>query len=147
MRLPRPKSPLSEKAIQAAVALCCALVIAIAIYLVPDPRGHGTHEQLGFPSCSLAEAFHFPCPTCGLTTSFAHMGDLEPVQAFLAQPLGVIGFAMGVAIVLGAAASVPLGISWLPFLRRVNWPVAAWAALGVGIASWVFEIIRWKLMG
>ncbi len=73
--------------------------------------------------------------------------DLEPVQAFLAQPLGVIGFAMGVAVVLGAAVSVPLGISWLPFLRRIKWPVAAWTALGVGIASWVFEIIRWKLMG
>ena len=147
MRLPRPKSSPSEKAVQAAVALCCALVIVIAIYLVPDPRGYGTHEQLGLPPCSLAERFNFPGPTCGLTTSFAHMGDLAPVQAFLAQPLGVIGFAMGVAVVLGAAVSVPLGISWLPFLRRVKWPVAAWTALGVGIASWVFEIIRWKLMG
>lgn len=147
MRLPRPKSSPYEKAVQAAVAVCCALVVALSIYLTPDPRGYGTHEQLGFPSCSLAEAFHFPCPTCGLTTSFAHMGDFAPVQAFLVQPLGVIGFGMAAVTVLGAAVSVPLGISWLPFLRRANWPVAAWTALGAGIASWVFEIIRWKLMG
>ncbi len=142
----RPKSSLAEKAVQAAAALFCMVVMGVAVYLEPDPRGYGTHEQLGFPPCSLAEFFHFPCPTCGLTTSFVHMGHLEPVQGLLTQPLGFLGFLFAVAVVLGALVSVPLGISWLPFLRRVNWRVAAWSALGVGIGSWVFEMVRWRWM-
>jgi len=141
-----PKSSLSEKVLQAVAAVFCVLVIGVSVYLEPDPRGYGTHEQLGFPPCSLAEAFHFPCPTCGLTTSFAHMGDLEPVEGFLVQPLGFLGFVFVVVVVLAAVVSVPLGISWLPLLRRVNWPVTVWVAVGVGVASWVFEIIRWKLL-
>lgn len=43
----------------------------ISTQLKPDPRGFGTHQQLGLPPCSFKMIFGIPCPSCGGTTSFA----------------------------------------------------------------------------
>lgn len=45
---------------------------AFSWWLVPDPRGYGTHQQLGLPPCSFRVFFGTICPTCGGTTSFSH---------------------------------------------------------------------------
>jgi hypothetical protein len=56
------------------VALAALLVagFALAAYLEPDPRGLGTHQQLGFPPCTFLFLFGLRCPSCGSTTCFAH---------------------------------------------------------------------------
>jgi hypothetical protein len=74
------------------VALGWVMVFAIAGWLKPDPRGMGTHEQLGLPPCTFYEVTGIPCPSCGMTTSFCHFfhGDLagslrtNPVATLLA---------------------------------------------------------------
>ena len=38
-------------------------------FLEPDPRGFGTHEQLGFRACLPVELWNVPCPGCGVTTA------------------------------------------------------------------------------
>lgn len=53
------------------VGLIAALVIARC--LTPDPRGFGTHQQLGLPGCTFAHFAGLPCPSCGMTTSWAHL--------------------------------------------------------------------------
>lgn len=45
---------------------------ALAGYLKPNPQGFGTHQSLGLPPCSVKMMFGIPCPSCGMTTSFAH---------------------------------------------------------------------------
>jgi hypothetical protein len=40
--------------------------------LSPDPRGYGTHQQLGLPGCTFQMLTQWPCPSCGGTTAFAH---------------------------------------------------------------------------
>lgn len=51
--------------------------------LSPDPRGLGTHEQLGLPPCGLQFMFGTPCPSCGMTTAwtlFSHGQWLRSAQ-------------------------------------------------------------------
>ena len=31
----------------------------------------GTHQQLGLPPCNFVTLTGYPCPACGMTTSFA----------------------------------------------------------------------------
>ena len=52
--------------------------LATARCLTPNPNGFGTHEQLGLAPCTFATIFGMPCPSCGMTTSWAHLtrGDL-----------------------------------------------------------------------
>jgi hypothetical protein len=82
-------------------------ILALARWLEPSARGFGTHQQLGLPSCAFLKLTGFPCPHCGLTTSFAHAARLHFVQAFLAQPFGLIAFLLTV-----------ISIPWLIFLIR-----------------------------
>ena len=47
------------------------VVFGIAVWLKPDPRGFGTHQQLGLPPCTFRSLTGTNCPHCGLTTSFS----------------------------------------------------------------------------
>ena len=46
-------------------------LLLVAATLSPDPRGLGTHEQLGLPPCGIKFAFGVPCPSCGMTTAWS----------------------------------------------------------------------------
>lgn len=46
-------------------------LLATARYLTPSPAGLGTHQQLGLPPCTTMVIWNVPCPTCGMTTSWA----------------------------------------------------------------------------
>lgn len=46
---------------------------ALAVSLDPDPRGFGTHQQLGLPACQFRQYLNVSCPHCGMTTGFAHI--------------------------------------------------------------------------
>jgi hypothetical protein len=71
------------------LALALTTVFAVAIYLNPytadgSARRMETHRQLGLPECTFKEMTGRPCPSCGMTTSFALFirGDLwNSVQA------------------------------------------------------------------
>jgi len=74
-----------------AIAVFAAVAI-VAAWLDPDPSGLGTHTQLHLPPCGLWETFHKPCPSCGMTTSWALLMHARPLQALRAQPAGVAVF-------------------------------------------------------
>jgi hypothetical protein len=44
----------------------------LAYSVTADPTGRGTHQQFGLPPCVILTLTKLPCPTCGMTTSFAH---------------------------------------------------------------------------
>ncbi len=46
--------------------------LLLASRLRPDPRGWGTHEQLGLPPCTFGVVAGIRCPACGMTTSWAY---------------------------------------------------------------------------
>src|SRR5262245_12089537 len=66
------------------IAGLLAGVFAVAFYLNPydadgKPRTMATHTQLGMPPCNFVILAGKPCPSCGMTTSFALLvrGDVS----------------------------------------------------------------------
>jgi hypothetical protein len=115
-------------------------VLITAAMLSPAVEGHGTHTQLGLPPCGFLVYTGYPCPGCGLTTSFAHMIRLEVVGAFGANPFGILLF-------LCTAAMVPLSllgiVRRLPVIDTLDRLHAEKVAIGlsvISIAVWLTKI-------
>lgn len=94
------------------VIALASVTLGLARYLRPSARGFGTHEQLGLPACTFLTWTGIPCPSCGLTTSFAYAAHGHWWDAFLAQPFGLLAFCL-------TALSIPLAIYLL--YRRIAW--------------------------
>lgn len=89
------------------ILLTLPFAMAAALALVgglttPDPRGYGTHEQLGLAPCGLRETLGFPCPTCGVTTSLSHSVRGEVAAAWGTQPLGLLLIPAALALCVAA---------------------------------------------
>ena len=62
-----------ERVLAAVMGFALLGPLALAGVLRPDDRGHGTHQQMGLPPCTLLVLFDVRCPTCGMTTSWASL--------------------------------------------------------------------------
>lgn len=100
-------------------------------WLSPDPRGHGTHQQLGLAPCSLLLLTGRPCPSCGGTTAFAHFVRGEWPSAVRSNA-AAFALALVCAIVLpwsvlSAAEGRLIGI--IDYERAALWLVMTLAGL------------------
>jgi len=117
-----------------------AFVLALA--LKPDPQGIGTHQQLGMPPCAMYMVTRLPCPTCGLTTAFAHVVRLQIVDAIRVQPFCVVILVIMLLSAAWCAATIVSGnrvSNWLQS-RHVNWPRWIWTCVALGLLSWGCKI-------
>jgi hypothetical protein len=78
-----------------AVAAGLILVFGIALRLKPyDDEGRPlrmeTHRQLGLPSCQFYFVTGLPCPSCGMTTSFALLMHGDPWNSLRANAVGTL---------------------------------------------------------
>jgi hypothetical protein len=64
--------------------------LLLAAVLEPDPRGHGTHEQLGLLPCTFVVLFGCRCPACGMTTSWANLVRMRLGDAVRANVGGTL---------------------------------------------------------
>lgn len=135
-----PRADRSERLVNLGLAVCAALVLAVAWRLAPDTRGHGTHEALGLPPCNFLVITGLPCLSCGMTTAFAHCvrGDLW--ASLRAQPFGFL-LAVGTVLALPALlASALTGRSLAIPLARVPWKWPGFALLGLLLGAWAYKI-------
>jgi hypothetical protein len=124
-------------------------VLSVAAWLTPSPTGFGTHEQLalrpgaGLQTCTWVALTGKPCPTCGMTTSFAHAANFDLLAALKVQPMGTVlalaaatgfWFALHVAVAGSSAGVILSGM----FGKRALW--VSMALLG---GSWVYRIATW----
>lgn len=134
-----------ERAVSGAVALGAGAVLALSVWLDPNPVGHGTHLQLGLGQCSFLTWTGHPCPMCGATTSFALMAALRPVEALWNQPFAAVLFLLTLAAfaVSTAEAAWPAR-RWSRLLTRLE-PVEAWLAvafLALMGAAWAWKDLQ-----
>ncbi|MEX1025842.1 MAG: DUF2752 domain-containing protein [Planctomycetota bacterium] len=121
------------------------LVAAVLLWLSriePDPRGFGTHEQLGLASCLPMRLWDVPCPGCGVTTSVALALHGRLWDSFVNQPFGAL-----VAVLLALyLVVVPLAhFRGADLGRWIERPPARWviAALGLFVlGSWVWKFLQ-----
>jgi hypothetical protein len=114
-------------------------VVVLAFVLEPDPRGLGTHEQLGLPPCGFLRDHGVPCISCGMTTAFVAMAHGQPLFALRANPFGTLLFLLAVLAPLHFAHSLVTGLDPLRGLRH---PRAAFV-LPIGAA---LLLANWGLM-
>ena len=79
-----------------------------------EPLSVGTHTQLGLPPCNFLAMSGFPCPSCGMTTSFALLMRGDMVAGWRANGAGI-------------------------FLAFLGWVALPWCLLaGLGGRLWWF---------
>ena len=116
-------------------------VFLVALLLSPDPRGFGTHQQLGLPPCTFWLLFGYPCPGCGMTTCFSHFVRGHLVEAARANLAGVILATVCALLIPWCLISAMIGRLWL-----VSDPVSVGGSLMIGLSSltvllWVVRLI------
>ena len=136
-RIPHVHLSIFARSLALLISLACLAVLLCAASITPDPSGMGTHTQLNMPPCLFAAQTGIPCPTCGMTTSFAWFARGNLLASFYVQPMGtvlailaVITFWMGIYIALTGRAAHRL-VKFIPgkylVVPLVSWGIAAWA--------------------
>jgi hypothetical protein len=77
------------------VVLGLVAVFGVALWLNPyNPDGSArrlaTHRQMGLPPCTFYQATGLPCPSCGMTTSFALLVRGDVVNSLRANSAGTL---------------------------------------------------------
>jgi hypothetical protein len=134
----------TRRLIGAVAALTSGALLTVAALLTPSDAGMGTHQQLFSSPCAWITGVDCPCPTCGMTTSFAHAADGNLFASFLAQPLGsLLALATAMTFLLGsftAATGSRIGHR----LTRLWRPRMVWIIAALVIGSWIYKIIWYK---
>lgn len=117
----------------------CLALLMIAAALHPDGQGHGTHEQMGLPACSVQMFSGHPCPSCGMTTAFSHAVRGQLLTAFTVQPAGTL---LALATMAGLCVSAYVlatgaEMTWLRRLRRWRTLIVVAAVVG---AAWAYKL-------
>jgi hypothetical protein len=78
-----------------AVAVGLVAVFTIACWLNPyhedgTPRTMATHQLMGLPPCTFYATTGLPCPSCGMTTSFALLMHGDPISSLKANAAGTM---------------------------------------------------------
>lgn len=109
-------------------------------------RTLGTHRQLGLPPCQFLVMSGLPCPSCGMTTSFALLMRGDLAGSWRANGVGTLMALYGVTAIPLALYGALAGR--LPVVRSVE----RWALASVGLflpllmARWLW-VVAWKLCG
>ena len=135
-----PRLGVGARLLALAISVCSLIVLILAAKLTPSPSGLGTHRALGLEDCQFLQRTGLPCPTCGMTTSFAWLMHGHPFQSFYTQPLGMI---LGVAAIILFWAALYISITGNPvhhLLRLIDWRRWLVPLLGFGILAWAWKI-------
>lgn len=98
--LPR-RSPLQGALLRVAALLIAAVPLALLVLagqLEPSSSGIGTHQQLGLPPCSMLFVLGVRCPSCGMTTSWAHFARGQWLDSLRAHPGGFLLACLGLFV-------------------------------------------------
>jgi len=126
------------------VAVVTALFV-VAGRLHPDGYDQGVHEQLGLPPCGFLVVVGLPCPTCGMTTAFAHTIHGHWFRAIHAQPAGfllaVTTLAIGLTALMGLLTGRRPVFNWY----RINPVTVVWVGCVLFILGWGVKLLLYLL--
>jgi hypothetical protein len=137
----RPARVPSGSRVAAAIVAAVALAVLVtAASLTADPRGVETHTQLGLWPCGWYLATGRPCPTCGMTTAFAHATHGRLGASLATQPFAA-ALALATSTVFWGGVHVAVFGSRLGSLGdRLLRPRAIMLVAALFVAAWVYKI-------
>jgi hypothetical protein len=148
-RAPRPQSAAEEDvaarrsgahALVLVASLASPLaLLALGLLLRPDPRGWGTHEQLGFRPCYPQVHWNVPCPGCGVTTAVVLAVRGEFGAACATQPIGPLLVLGSLVFAAWALAGHHRGRDLAAELARWSWPVITRVAGLALLVGWLYK--------
>lgn len=137
------RATVGERILAGLTAIACLAVLGLAAWLKPATSGFGTHEQLAMRPCTWVLLFDRPCPTCGMTTAFAHAARFDLVSSARAQPAGAI-LALGAAVGVWVAGHTALtGSGAVRLCLRRAGTRTLFVTLGVLGAAWGYKLATW----
>ena len=124
------------------VAVCVGIfgLLGVARWLTPNEAGVGTHRALGFPPCGAIAMWGIPCPSCGMTTSWAWFTRGHFDKAWSSNPGGVM---LAVFVLVMATWMGISGIlnRWWPVPCQPNYVLASAAVVvGVTLVQWLYRV-------
>jgi uncharacterized protein DUF2752 len=111
-------------------------MLVLAFQLRPDPRGWGTHEQLGLPRCTFLAWVGKRCPACGMTTAWANFVQGRPIAAIEAHVAGTL-----LAVVAMAASATTLAVSVRG--KKMAWQPGETTAAGLAMSMVGLILLEW----
>ncbi|HLN31465.1 MAG TPA: DUF2752 domain-containing protein [Gemmataceae bacterium] len=129
------------------IALMLVAVFATAIWLNPydasgAPRRMETHLQLGLPPCTFRLMTGVPCPSCGMTTSFALLLHGDIANSLRANAVGTLLAVFCLALIPWSLACVVFKRFFLivSLDRALTWIVVVFIVLL--LTRW-FVVLGW----
>lgn len=137
------RADITSRVIAGIFAIIILAVLTAAAWITPSSEGHGSHTQLGLAPCQWAVWFDKPCPSCGMTTAFAHAGEGSWVQSAATQPFGLLLVIGSASLFWGALTQAVTGARVGSALGTLLRP-RLFIILGVLFAAaWVYKIFTW----
>lgn len=114
----RPNATRTVRALLLAMAAALAGVFGVAVYLNPyqadgTPKTMATHTQVGLPPCNFVTLTGGkPCPSCGMTTSFALLVRGDVGASLKANWVGTLLAVFWAGLLVWSVASALTGRFW-----------------------------------
>jgi hypothetical protein len=130
-----------HRAVALIVALSCLGALVVAARVTPSPSGVGTHTALHYKPCDFLARTGVPCPSCGMTTSFAWFARGNLLASFYVQPMGMV-----LALLTAATFWVALymAITGIPALNLVSIVPAKYylfPVFALAVAAWAWKML------
>src|SRR5438128_2657365 len=115
---PAPSLGYGARSVAWLVAAACLGVLLTAAWLPPSPEGIATHTRTpGMHECQFLARTGLPCPSCGMTTSFAWFVRGNLLASLWVQPMGT---ALAALTAVAFWAALYIGITGKPFARLMR---------------------------
>jgi hypothetical protein len=122
------------------IALSCLGILLTAAWLTPNPKGIGTHHRLGLTTCQMLVRTGLPCPSCGMTTSFAWFARGNLPASLYVQPAGLMLAILTTMLFWASLYIAVTGRAAHRLLQVIHPQVYLFALFGVGIVGWIWKI-------
>lgn len=123
------------------IATACLTVLVLASQLRPSAAGVGSHQALGLKPCQFLQSTGLPCPSCGMTTSFAHFARGNFVASAYVQPMATALAAIAAATVWAALYVAFTGRPVYRLLRLLPGRYYLLPLLALAVLAWGWKIL------
>ncbi len=143
---PDPRPAWWVRGVLLLMAAAFAAVFYVATMVKPygadgEPMRMASHESLGLPPCNFKKSTGIPCPSCGMTTSFAMLVRGDVGNSLRANWVGTL-------LAVALAISIPWAV-WTAARGRYLWverlefavPIVLGVYVVLMLARWVGVVI------